>query len=510
MTDFAQVPSDAFQKLRQRVTEVARYAAAMAVLGWDQETYMPPKGAAARARQLSALAQLVHRLSTEPQVGEWLAQAEADMQAQGWDPDGDPARFLKVTRREYNRATKVPTEWVAEFSRLTSEAKNHWKEARQRQDFALFAPYLRRIVDMRREYAGFFAPYDHIYDPLLDAFEPGMKTATVQALFARLREAQVALLQAIMARPQVDDAFLYRPFPVERQKAFVRQVLAAMGFDFQRGRLDESAHPFTTGFSVDDVRLTTRYKENDFFGQAFYSSLHEMGHGLYGQGVDPAYEETPLAGGASLGIHESQSRLWENLVGRSRAYVTWLLPRLQQAFPGVVDDVSVDAFYRGVNKVQPSLIRTEADEVTYNLHIMLRLDLEIALLEGSLDVDDLPRAWNERMETDLGVRPQNDAEGVLQDIHWSMGSLGYFPTYALGNVMSAQIWQALRRDIPNLEAQIQAGQFADLLAWLREHIHRYGSKFEPLELLERATGAGLQAEPYLEYLRTKYGEIYGL
>ncbi len=507
---FDDVRSEAFQQLRARVAEVARYGAAAAVLGWDQETFMPPKGQPARARQLRALAQLMHQRGTDPQVGEWLSQAEADMRSQGWDPDSDPARFLKVARREYDRATKVPTEWVAEFAQLTSEAKMHWQQARAQKDFTLFAPYLRRIVAMRRDYASFFAPYDHIYDPLLDAFEPGMKTATVQQLFARLRTEQVALLKAILARPQVDDAFLYRPFPVAQQKAFVRWVLEHMGFDFEAGRLDESAHPFTTGFSVHDVRLTTRYKETDFFGQAFYSSLHEMGHGLYGQGVNPDYEETPLAGGASLGVHESQSRLWENLVGRSRPYLTWLLPHLRQAFPGVLDDVDLDAFYRGVNKVQPSLIRTEADEVTYNLHIMLRLDLEIALLEGSLDVDDLPEVWNRRMEEDLGVRPGNDAEGVLQDIHWSMGSLGYFPTYALGNVMSAQIWQAVRRDLPDLDAQMQVGRFADLLAWLREHIHRYGSKFEPLEVLRKATGQDLQAEPYLDYLRTKYGEIYGL
>ncbi len=507
---FDTVTSDAFQQLRQRAAEVSRYGAAAGLLGWDQETYMPPKGQAARTRQLSALAELIHRLSTGPEVGEWLTQAEADMEAQGWDPDSDAARFLKVARRDYDRATRVPTEWVVEFSRLTSEAKMHWQQARAQKDFRLFAPYLRRIVEMRRQYAEFFAPYDHIYDPLLDGFEPGMKTATVQALFAGLRREQVALLHAILERPQVDDAFLYRPFPVARQKTFVREVLEHMGFDFQRGRLDESAHPFTTGFSVDDVRLTTRYKETDFFGQAFYSSLHEMGHGLYGQGVDPRYEETPLAGGASLGVHESQSRLWENLVGRSRSYLQWLLPRLRDAFPGVLDDVDLDAFYRGVNKVQPSLIRTEADEVTYNLHIMLRMDLEIALLEGRVDVDDLPEVWNRRMEEDLGVRPKDDAEGVLQDIHWAMGALGYFPTYALGNVMSAQIWQALRRDIPDVEAQMQAGRFADLLAWLREHIHRYGRKFEPLEVLQKATGQELQSQPYLDYLRSKYGEIYGL
>jgi len=507
---FETVQSEAFQRLRQRAAEIARYAAAAAVLSWDQETYMPPKGHAARARQLRALAELTHRLATAAEVGEWLSQAEADMQAQGWDPDSDEARFLKVARRDYDRATKVPTDWVAEFAQLTSEAKQRWQRARAQNDFSLFAPYLQRIVEMRRQYAEFFAPYEHIYDPLLDNFEPGMKTATVQALFAELRRAQVELLRAILARPQVDDAFLYRPFPVDKQKAFVRDVLAQMGFDFQRGRLDESAHPFTTGFSIDDVRLTTRYKETDFFGQAFYSSLHEMGHGLYGQGVDHRYEETVLDGGASLGVHESQSRLWENLVGRSRPYLEWLLPRLRAAFPGVLDDITLDAFYRGVNKVQPSLIRTEADEVTYNLHIMLRLDLEIALLEGRVTVEALPELWNRRMEEDLGVRPTNDAEGVLQDIHWSMGALGYFPTYALGNVMSAQIWQAVRRDLPNLDAQMRAGQFADLLAWLREHIHRYGRKYEPLEVLRRATGQELQSRPYLDYLQTKYAEIYGL
>ncbi|NPA05998.1 MAG: carboxypeptidase M32 [Chloroflexi bacterium] len=504
-----QYASDAFQNLFREVQRFTRYVYILHLLSWDQETYMPPGGTEARARQISTLASLVHQEASSPRIGELLAQAEADAQAQGWPPDSDGMGFLREFRRRYDRMTKVPVEWVRAFTQLTSEAQVAWRQAKAESNFARFAPYLKRIVDMKREYAQFFAPYDHIYDPLLDEFEPGMKTAEVQAVFDRLREVQVPLIQTIRERPQVSDEVLYRPFPVDKQRAFVREVLAHIGFDFHRGRVDESAHPFTTSFSINDVRLTIRTAERDFFRQALYSGLHEMGHGLYVQGVDPAYEETPLMGGASLGVHESQSRLWENLVGRSRAFVHWLLPRLQAAFPGTIDDVDVETLYRAINRVEPSYIRIEADEVTYNLHIMLRFELEVALLEGRLQVEDLPQAWNERMQAYLGLTPPDDAHGVLQDIHWSQGALGYFPTYTLGNVMSVQIWERMAQDIPDVDAKMQAGQFQDVLAWLQEHVYRPGAKFPPKDLLRRVTGQALNPEPYLAYLRRKFGEIYG-
>ncbi|NPA26050.1 MAG: carboxypeptidase M32 [Chloroflexi bacterium] len=510
MGPWEQYTSEAFQTLFREVQRFTRYVYILHVLSWDQETYMPPGATEARARQISTLASLVHQEASSPRIGELLAQAEADAQAQGWGPDSDAVGFLREFRRRYDRMTKVPVEWVQAFSKLTSEAQVAWRQARAENNFARFAPYLERIVAMRREYAQFFAPYDHIYDPLLDEFEPGMKTAEVQTVFQQLREEQVRLIQAIRERPQVPNAFLYRAFAVEKQRAFVRDLLAHIGFDFHRGRIDESAHPFTTSFSIYDVRLTIRTAETDFFRQALYSGLHEMGHGLYIQGVDPAYDETPLMGGASLGVHESQSRLWENLVGRSRAFITWLYPRLEQTFPGTLADVSPEDLYRGINRVEPSYIRIEADEVTYNLHIMLRFELEIALLEGTLRVQDLPQAWNERMQAYLGLTPPDDAHGVLQDIHWSQGAFGYFPTYALGNVMGVQIWERMTQDVPDAYEQIQAGRFQDVLGWLQAHIYRVGAKYPPKELLQRVTGQSLQPKPYLDYLWRKYRDIYGL
>lgn len=365
------------------------------------------------------------------------------------------------------------------------------------------------MVALRREYAGYFAPFDHVYDPLLDDFEPGLKTAEVQAIFQALRPQQVALIQAIAARPQVEDAFLRLPYPERKQWNFGVDVITRFGFDWQRGRIDKSAHPFTTSFGLGDVRLTTRVNRKRP-GSFLFGTLHECGHGLYEQNIGPELRRTGLDGTASLAIHESQSRLWENLVGRSRPFWTFFYPRLQEVFPSQLKNVSLDAFYKGINKVQPSLIRVEADEATYNLHIMLRLELEIALMEGSLAVRDLPEAWNARMRDYLGITPPNDALGVLQDVHWSGGMIGYFSTYALGNLISAQLWEKIEQDLPNLDDQIAEGQFANLLAWLREKIHRHGLKFEPQDLVQRVTGSKIDPNPYLRYLRRKYGEIYQL
>ena len=495
------------KELKTILGEVSDLSTAAALLEWDQQTYMPPKGATARGYQMATLQSIAHSKFTSPEVGQLLEEVEPAVEQ--LDPDSDDARLVRVTRRDYRKAVCVPSELVAELARVTAVAFNIWQEARAENNFAKFRPHLEKIVELRRRYASLFAPYDHIYDPLLDDYEPGMKTAEVKTIFDTLRPRQVALIQAIGEQPQVDDRFMHQHFDEQKQRDFGVEVITRFGYDWQRARQDKSAHPFTTNFSIDDVRITTRFLSN-FFPSAFSSSTHEAGHAFYELGVDPALERTPLAGGASLALHESQSRLWENLVGRSLPFWEFFYPRLQKVFPAQFSGVSLQAFYKGINKVEPSLIRVEADEATYNLHIMLRLELEIALMEGSLEVKDLPEAWNMRMQEYLGITPPNDAQGVLQDVHWSGGSFGYFSTYALGNLISVQLWQKINQEIPDLADQISRGEFSVLLGWLRQNVHRYGRKFEPQELVERATGSKIDPEPYLLYLESKFGQIYRL
>lgn len=476
------------------------------LLAWDQETYMPEGGADARARQISTLQTLAHKRFTADEVGVLLEQAAETVQ--DLDPDSDAARLVQVARRDYERARKLPSELVAELAEAVSRAKEAWKQARQCDDFAHFAPHLKRIVGLNVQKAEALGYDDEPYDALLDEYEPGMKTAKVATLFRDLRADLVPIVEAIADQPPPGDDFLHQPFDTDRQRDFGEAVLEDIGYDFSRGRQDPSTHPFTTSFSINDVRLTTRYNEQ-FFPSAFFATLHEAGHGLYEQGIDPELERTPLADGTSLGMHESQSRLWENMVGRSRSFWTHYYPRLQATFPDALSNVSLEAFHRAINKVEPSLIRVEADEVTYNLHIMLRFELERALIQGTIHVDDLPELWHDTMEDYLGIRPASDAEGVLQDIHWSLGSIGYFPTYALGNLMSAQLHDQIQEDVPDLDRHLAAGQFDALLEWLRTHVHQHGRKFQAPELLQRITGHDLQADPWLRYIRTKYEALYG-
>lgn len=496
-----------FDRLKKILAEVFDLNSAAAVLGWDQQTYMPPGGAEERGYQLSTLQSLAHALFTSAEVGRLLEDLKP--YAEQLDPDSDEARLLRVTAREYQKQTRVPAEFVAEFSRLTALAHQVWQEARATNNFALFQPWLEKIMDMRRQYADMFAPYAHVYDPLLDDYEPGLKTADVRAIFDALRPQQVALLQSIAERPQVDDSFLHVAYDENRQWDFGVEVITRFGYDWKRGRQDKSAHPFTQNFGIDDVRITTRVFP-DYVSSALFSTMHECGHALYEMGIDHALKRSLLAGGASLAIHESQSRLWENLVGRSLPFWEYFYPRLQQLFPTQLGSVDLHTFYKGINRVQPSLVRVEADEATYNLHVMLRLELEIALMEGSLAVKDLPEAWNTRMKDYLGVVPANDADGVLQDVHWSGGMIGYFSTYALGNLISAQLWECIQRDLPGLDDQIRCGDFSALLDWLRQNIHRHGAKFEPQELIQRITGSRIDPTPYMRYLNTKYSAIYGL
>lgn len=494
-------------QLKEILAEVYDLNAAAALLGWDQQTYMPPGGTEGRGQQLGTLQKLAHIKFTSPEVGKLLDDLVKETRI--LDPDSNEARLVKVTKREYDKRTRVPPEMVEEFAQATTNAYIAWMQARQASDFSIFQPHLEKIVDLRRKYAELFAPYEQIYDPLLDDFEPGLKTAEVKEIFQALRSQQVTLIQAIKDRPQVDSYFLRRKYDPDKQWDFGVKVITKFGYDWQRGRQDKAPHPFTTNFGIGDVRITTRIHEENL-ASGLFSTMHEAGHALYEQGVDPSLARTPLAGGASLALHESQSRMWENLVGRSFAFWEHFYPQLQATFPEQLSDISIEQFYKGINRVEPSLIRVEADEATYNLHIMLRLELEIALIEGKIEIKDLPQAWNERMEAYLGVTPPNDAQGVLQDIHWSSGLIGYFSTYALGNLISVQLWERINEDIPDLEDQIRRGEFTALLEWLRAKIHRHGSKYEPQELVQRVTGSKIDATPYLQYLRKKYGQIYGL
>jgi len=494
-------------QLKTMLAEITDLAGAVALLGWDQQTNMPPGGAEARGNQLGTLQRLIHERKTSAAMGKLLEELKPH--AATLDPDSDDARLVKVVAHDYDIATRVPAEWVVEFAQVTTMAQQAWIEARTKSEFSIFRPHLEKIVELGQRYVSFFPPADHPYDILLDVFEPGMKTADVRAIFDALRPKQVELIKAITAKPQVDDSFLHQAFDEKKQWDFGVEVITKFGYDWKCGRQDKAPHPFTNGGSRSDMRITTRVAPN-FLNSMIFGTMHECGHALYGQGTAAGLDRTSLDAGASLAVHESQSRMWENLVGRSLPFWESFYPRLQETFPSQLGSVPLEKFYKGINKVQPSLIRVEADEATYNLHIMLRLEIEIALVEGKLAVKDLPEVWNSKMEEYLGVVPPDDARGVLQDIHWSNGYFGYFSTYVLGNLISAQLWEVLGRDIPDLTDQIRAGKFDALLGWLREKIHKHGRKFEPQELVQKVTGSKIDPAPYLRYLKEKFGQIYGL
>ena len=499
---------EGLERLRRIIGVVMDLEGAAGLLGWDQQTYMPRGGAQGRAMQLATLRRLGHERLVSEETGEALEAAESEVE--GLDPDSDEARLVRKVRRDFDKARKVPADWVGEFSRVTALAHEDWEKARAEADFPRFRPHLEKILQLRRQYAEFFAPYDHVYDPLLDDFEPGMKTAEVKAVFDELRGEQVALIQEIVERGSpVDDSVVHQRFEEEKQRDFGLEVAKALGYDFERGRQDKSVHPFTSGFGTGDVRITTRF-DPQFLNTALFGTMHEAGHAMYEQGVNPEYDRTPLGTGASLALHESQSRMWENLVGRSKSFWVYFYPRLREVFPQQLKKVDLETFYRAINKVEPSLIRVEADEATYNLHIMVRFELEIQMMEGDLEAAELPEAWNRKFEDFLGLVPPDDAKGVLQDVHWSGGMIGYFPTYALGNLVASQLWERIEEDIPDVRAAIERGECQPLLGWLRENVHRYGAKYEPMELLTKVTGGGLTAQPYLRYLRAKFQEIYKL
>jgi len=500
--------SDKLQHLRHILAEVTDLNRAAMVLEWDQETYMPPGGVQGRAEQLSTLLTLSHVKFTSDEVGKLIEDLEDELASAPFD--SDDASIVRVTRRDYDQARKLPPELVAEIARAGSVARPVWEKARHDENFSLFAPYLEKNVELNRRIADALGYKDRPYDALIDRSEPGMTTQELAAIFDELKAAIVPLVADIKQHADaVDDSVLYRGFDPDLQVSYALDLVRRLGYDLERGRQDISTHPFSTGFGPGDVRITTRVSR-DFFNECLFGSIHESGHAMYNQGMGREIDRTPLWDGASPGIHESQSRLWENLVGRSRAFWRHFYPSLKSVFPEPLKGVEEEAFYRAVNKSHPSYIRVEADEVTYNMHVLLRFELENELLEGTLKVKDVPEAWNSRFKSYLGLDVPNDREGALQDIHWSFVSFGIFPGYTIGNLVSAQLMEKVRADIPDLDAQVENGHFAPLLSWLRKNVHRHGRKFTPNELLERATGKPLTAGPWIAYVRKKFGALYGL
>jgi carboxypeptidase Taq len=492
-----------YAELIRRAREAVLLESCAGLLGWDERTYMPHAGSAHRGEQMALLARLRHEMLTAPRVGELLAAVE------GAPPSDDAAANVREIRRVHDRAVKVPKELVEELARVTTRAQQVWQEARKADDFAAFRPWLEQVVRLKRQEAQAVGYKGVPYDALLDEYEPGATTAEISRTFAALRGELVPLVQAITSsgrRPRRE--VLEAEFPVDRQEAFGRAAAAALGFDFGAGRLDVTTHPFCSGIGPGDCRITTRYNPR-FFNEAFFGILHEAGHGIYEQGLPAEHYGTPLGSYASLGVHESQSRLWENQVGRGRPFWEHFYPRARKEFPAL-RDVTADEFYFTVNDVRPSFIRVEADEATYNLHILLRFELEQALVSGDLAPADAPGAWDERFQKSFGMEPPTDTLGCLQDIHWSFGGIGYFPTYTLGNLYAAQFMEQARRDLGDVEADFRRGEFGRLKGWLNGTIHRHGQRYRAGELCRRVTGKALTHEPLLAYLRGKYAPLYHL
>ncbi len=499
---------DGLKELKSRLLEISDLGAAGAVLGWDQATYMPKGGAAARARQGATLSRLAHEKFTDPALGKLLDGLAA--YAESLPYGSDNASLIRVVRRDYEKATKVPSDFVARWSAMGSASYDAWTRARPANDFATMRPFLEKALAFSREYAEYLGPYDHIADPLIDGPDEGMTVASVRALFGELRAELVPIVRAIAEQPVADASCLRGHFPEPKQLEFGLIPLKRFGYDMERGRLDKTHHPFCTKFGSGDVRITTRVREDEI-SEALFSTLHEAGHALYEQGVDGRYEGTGLGSGTSAGVHESQSRLWENVVARSRGFWEHFYPQLCDAFPDHFRKVPLETFYRAINKVERSLIRTDADEVTYNLHVMLRFDLELDLLEGRLKVKDLPEAWRARFQADFGLTPPNDRDGCLQDVHWYGGSVGgAFQGYTIGNILSAQFYAAALKAHPGIPDDMRNGEFGALHAWLKKRLYRHGRKFKPDEIVKRATGSPMSIGPYIGYLRGKYGELYRL
>jgi carboxypeptidase Taq len=503
-----QAAENKLAEIKRRLREIGDLNASASVLTWDQATYMPQGGAAARGRQIAMLRRLAHERWVDPAIGKLLDDLQP--YAESLASDTDDASLIRVARRDFERAIKVSSDYVARVNALGAASYDAWTRARPANDFAAMVPFLGQALDLAREYAGFFAPYNHIADPHIDAVEQGMTTVAVRALFSDLRTELVPIVRAIGEQPLPDVSCLRGPFAEAPQFEFGLAAAECIGYDLTRGRLDKTHHPFCSKFGAGDVRITTRIRDNDI-GEALFSTIHEAGHALYEQGVNSAFEGTPLNRGTSAGVHESQSRLWENVIGRSRAFWLHFYPALQQTFPHQLGGIPLETFYRAINKVERTLIRTDADEVTYNLHIMLRFELELNLLEGKLQVKDLAESWRARMQADLGIVPSDDRDGCLQDVHWYYGGIGgAFQSYTIGNVLSVQFYAAALAAHPDIPREIARGEFGTLHRWLRENVYRHGRKFPPQALIQRATGKPMSTAPYLAYLREKYGELYRL
>lgn len=504
-------PAESLATLKSRLLEIQHLKDAAALLSWDQETYMPAGGGQTRAEQLATLQTLAHAKFVSPEIEALLLHHvdPATGLAEGNGLDDASKALVRETWRDFSRAKKLPSDFVKRLERECSLAQQVWTEARRLDDFGSFLPNLQTVVALKLEEIDYLGYEASPYDALLDTYEPGATVAQLQPLFTSLRQGLLELLQHVReATSPPDDRMLFQAYDEQQQIAFGKLVLQSMGYDFNRGRVDLSAHPFTTSFHPTDVRVTTRVFEKDL-PSCLFSCLHEGGHGLYDQGLPQEQYGTPLGESLSHGIHESQSRLWENSVGRSKAFWTHFLPLLRQHFPAQLGAVSLDAFHAALNTVKPSLIRVEADEVTYNLHIMVRFEIELALIEQQVQVKDLPALWREKMQEYLGIAPERDADGVLQDVHWSLGALGYFPTYSLGNLYASMFFQQARQDVPTLETDIQRGHLLSLKTWLNHNIHRYGRQYSTTDLLHRVTGRTLSVEPFLSYLRAKIGDVYG-
>jgi len=503
------------EPLTTKLLEIQQLNSAASVLSWDQETYMPAGGGRARADQIATLQGVAHEKFVSSDVEILLAGwvdlntgHPVDQPGDVWDEAS--RAVLREVWRDFSRAKKLPSDFVIRLSRECSLAQQVWAEAKEQNSFTLFLPNLQRVLALKREETQFLGYSDSPYDALLDVYEPGSTIAKLRPLFAQVKARLVPLLKKITnSTAHVDDSILFHTYDQARQLEFGRLVLTAMGYDFERGRVDLSAHPFTTSFHPTDVRVTTRVHEKEL-QSCLFSCIHEGGHGLYDQGLDPRYYGTPLCDSVSLGIHESQSRMWENCVGRSRAFWRYFYPILQQEFPYQLRSVDMEQFYAAINRVKPSLIRVEADELTYNLHIMLRFEIEQDLIEGHRQAEDLPDIWNAKMKEYLNIVPTGDADGVLQDVHWSLGAFGYFPTYTLGNLYAAQFYEQARLEIPHLEDEIAKGQLLILRRWLEQKIHRWGRTFTPDNLVQRVTGKSLNPDLFLAYVERKYAELYRL
>ena len=491
-------------ELKSELRTISDLNGAAMVLEWDQNTYMPPGGADARGRQIALLSRLAHERRSAKRMGELLSELSAMA-----DTDTVDGALVRRALRDYQRATKVPAELMEAISNHGSVLYSAWAKARKASDFGTVRPLLEKNLELSKRYADHFE-VDHPIDAFVDEHDPGMTAASLKTLFTSLRAELVPIVEKLLQQPAPDRSFLDADYPQDKQLAFAAEVSAALGYDFDRGRQDLTHHPFMIRFSSGDVRITTRVDPRDFT-DCLFGTIHETGHALYEQNIDRAFDGSPLGAGTSTGVHESQSRLWENLVGRSRPFWEHLYPKLQATFPDPLAEVSLDDFYRAINTVERGLVRVDSDEVTYNLHVMLRFDLECAMLEGKLAIADLPEAWNARVEADLGIRPPTDALGCLQDVHWYCIPIGgAFQGYTLGNLMSAQFFDAAAQQLPELDAQLARGHVAPLREWLTEQVYRHGATYFPDELIERATGAPLSPEPFLSYLRNKYGPLYGV